>query len=285
MGFDIGGSSVKAVLARDKKIIKSRMEKLPAGLEALLKMMSGIIDDLKKGIAEQEMCKKIGVGIAGALDSKKEKILKSPNIPYLNEVNLKKILEERTGIFIELEHDVRCFLLAEREIGLAKNFKNVFYLTLGTGVGSAWMLNGELFSGAHKAAGEAGHMVIDFKKGEMVDLEKLSANKFIVGAMGITPFEAYKKAEVGDIEAIKVFQELGRNLGVGIANIINIVDPEAIILSGGISLAREFILPGIRERIEDLVLSPEAKKAKILFSELGIFGGALGAALMVQDSI
>jgi len=274
IGFDIGGSSVKAVLVKNKQVIKSYVEDLPDSLFGLLDLLEKIFSELSKDVSVEG----VGVAVAGAMDAKREKMLNSPNIKYLNNQPLKKMIGERLGCLIKIEHDVHCFLLAEKEIGLAKNFNNIFYLTLGTGIGGAWMVGGKIYTGAHGSAGEAGHIIIDRNQ----DLEYLASNRFIKKELGLGSIKALKLAQEGDQKTREVFHRLGKNLGTGIANIINIFDPEAVIISGGISEAKEFIEPAIEENIAKYVVSPEAKKTKILFSELGRFGGALGATLLFK---
>jgi glucokinase len=278
LGFDIGGSNIKTVLIKDKQITKSATEKTPQNQEDFLSLVGKMKEDLTGGISGGEIGG-VGFSIAGALDANRDTMLNSPNIQYLNGQPIKKLLQERMApLPIKIEHDVHCFLQAEKETGLAKDLKNVFYLTVGTGVGGAFMINREIFIGAHGASGEAGHMIIDTS--QQLDLERSTANEFVKSKLGINADEAEKLVRAGDEKAKDVFNERGRNLGAGIANIINIFDPEAVIIGGGVVSAQEFILPGIKEGIEKFVISPESKKTKILFSQLGKFGGALGAALL-----
>ena len=282
LGFDVGGSSVKAVLVKERKIIKSIIENLPTDLVGLLVLVEKVIGELTAGLAQNEI-KGIGFGLAGALDAEREKTLNSPNISYLNNQPIKRLLTEKLAPWpIKIEHDVHCFLLAETKFGLAQNLKNVFYLTLGTGIGGALLINGRIFAGAHGAAGEVGHMVIDLSN--QLDWEELTANKFVKKMIGVSGDEAEKLARSGDQKAKELFDERGRNLGIGIANIINIFDPEAIIIGGGMVSAREFILEGAQKGIETYVISPAAKQTKILFSELGRMGGAWGAALLFDPA-
>lgn len=287
LGFDIGGSRIKAVLVKNNQIIRSKIEDSPNNLEGLLDVIAKIKNELTLDIDKAEIGG-IGFGLAGTLDIKREIMFNSPNIKYLNNQPIKKLLEEKLKPYptrlpdgqVKLEHDVHCFLLAEKEIGLAKNLKNVFYLTLGTGIGGAWMVDGQIVFGAHGAAGEAGHTIIDLNQG--LDWEELAANKFIIKSLGIGSIEAERRARAGDQKAIEVFGQIGKNLGVGLANIINIFDPEAIILNGGITDAKEFILSGIEEGIKKFVISPAARKTKILFSRLGLYAGSLGATLLFE---
>ena len=278
IGFDIGGSSVKAALVRDKQIIKSQAAGLPGNLEGLFNLLDQMFGNLSAGVEIGG----VGFGFPGTMDLAREVMFKSSNISYLDNQPLKKLLAEKFKPYpIKLEHDAHCFLLAEKETGLAKDLKNVFYLTLGSGVGGAWMVDGKIAAGEHGAAGEVAHTIIDIS--DSLELEELAANKFIKKELGMDSLQAYQLAQSGDKWARDVFEKLGLNLGVGIANIINIFDPGAVILSGGVGEASDLILPNIKERIDKLVTSPAAKETKILFSRLGQFGGALGAALLCES--
>ena len=278
IGFDIGASSVKSALIKDKEIVKTALQPLPSDLAGLLDLFGVISKELSDGVMEIDG---IGFGFAGMLDRQREIMLVSPNIKYLDDQPLRSILVEKFKPYpVKIEHDAHCFLLAEKKIGLAKDLTDVFYLTLGSGVGGALMVDGKILVGAHGASGEVAHTIINIDN--LAELEDLASNKFIVSQLGVGSIEAGKSAMTGDIKAQEVLKHLGQNLGVGIANIINIFDPEAIIINGGISEEQELILPGVQEVIDKFVSSPAAKETKILFSRLGRFGGALGAALMFE---
>jgi len=278
IGFDIGGSSIKAVLVRDKKVISRATKVLPKNMNALLSAVKDIKDEFESAIKPKRVSK-AGFSVAGVLDKKRERMLKSPNIKYLDEKPLKKLFQQKLNLRnIIIENDANCFLIAEQAIGAGKKFKNIFYFIVGTGIGGALMIDDKVILGSHGSAGEAGHMIIDINK--KIDLEDLSSNKFIKKSLGISAEEAFKKAKKGDKRAKKALLQLGENLGVGAANIINIIDPEALIISGGISSAKKFILPGVKKGIGRFVTSSEAKKTKIIFTRLGQYGGAIGAVLL-----
>ncbi len=279
LGFDIGGSSVKAVAVKDKKIIKSETIELPDSLAGLLAALGSLYGKLTANTDDK--IGGIGVAVAGDLDLKRENILRSFNIPYLNNVPIKEKMEEIfKNVSIKIEQDTPCFLNAETQVGAARGLKNVFYFILGRGVGTALMVEGRIIAGSHGAASEGGHMVLE--KG--LDLEEMASSKVMEKLLNLTSKEAYERASQGDEAARDAFLQLGHNLGTGIANVINILDPEAIVLGGGVMGAKEFVLPGIEEEIEKDVISPAAKRVKILISELGIYGGALGAALLFMES-
>jgi len=279
VGFDIGASSVKAALIKNKEIVKTDLQPLASDLAGLLELFSAMLKELSSDIAEIDG---IGFGFAGMMDKQREVMLVSPNIKYLNNQPLRSLLAEKFKPYsIKIEHDAHCFLLAEKEVGLARDLADIFYLTLGSGVGGAWMASGKISVGAHGAAGEVAHTIINIA--QSTELEALASNKFIVSQLGVGSIESGKSALAGDAKAREAIKQLGQNLGVGIANIINIFDPEAIIINGGISEAQELILPGIQEGIDKFVSSPAAKETKVLFSQLGRFGGALGAALIFRQ--
>ncbi|PIW76565.1 MAG: hypothetical protein CO001_00680 [Candidatus Portnoybacteria bacterium CG_4_8_14_3_um_filter_40_10] len=281
LGFDIGAYSIKAALVNEKKIIDSKIQETPNSLEKLIEVLEKNRKELTEGKSFGELAG-IGVGVAGILDRPREIVLKSPNIPCLDNQPLKKILEEHfKPTKVKIEHDVHCFLAAEKAIGQAQNLHNIYYLTIGSGVGGAWTFEGKTSYGAHGSTGDVGHTIINNEKG--LNLEDLASNKFIEKSLAFGSLGAEKKIAEGDEKTKKTMEELGKNLGIGIANIINMFDPETVILSGGISWAESILMPGIRYQMQKYVVSPAAKETNVFFSRLGRYGGALGAAMLFNE--
>jgi len=278
LGFDIGGSSVKAVVLKNRKVVFSKVfEDLPNNFTGLLKLLKNTKNNLANELGPKSIGG-IGISIPGPLDKKRQRVVIGPNIHYLtNKPVLKLFKRELAPYPVEVEHDVHCHLLAEKVLSLGKKYGNVLCLTLGTGIGGAFMVNGEIIFGSHGSAGEIGHMITSQEK---VPWENLAAKKFIKKELGIGALLAQKRAIKGDKKARKAFEAMGYNLGIGLANIINILDPEVIIIGGGLITARKFFSSSMKKAIRKLVISREAQKTKILFSKLGRFGGALGAALL-----
>lgn len=282
LGFDIGGSSIKAVLVQKEEIVGTRFERLPRNFNALLEIVVNIRSDFSQAVGIKNI-KGIGFSVAGALDKKRDKVMKSPNIPYLNNKQLPKVFKRVLRFEnIKMERDLPCFVIAEQKKGLAKKYRNIFYLTLGTGIGGAFTVDGSIVLGSHGSAGEVGQTIIDFDR--LIRWENIAANKYIKSKLKIPFTEAKQKALKGDKKVTRLFKEVGKNLGLGIANVINVFDPEAVLISGGLASAKEFFLPEIKLAIKKFVISSEAQKTKILWSKLGRFGGALGAALLIQKS-
>lgn len=280
-GFDIGASRLKAALVKETKIIKSEQADLPNNLADLLVLMEKIFKAMTAddGVAPAGL----GVSVPGFKYAAAEELFRVSHIEYLDNQPLQKIFAEKFQLHpVRVAHDAHCFLLAEKKTGLAQNFKNVFYLTLGSSIGGAALVDGQLFFGAHGSAGEIAHTLINIDP--PFELETVASNIFIVKNLGAGSVEGGQLARAGDEKALAVFNQLGQNLGVVIANIINLLDPEAVILSGGIAENENLLRPGIKEGMEKFVISPVARSTPILFSQLGSFGGALGAALLVQEN-
>jgi glucokinase len=172
-----------------------------------------------------------------------------------------------------MDNDTECFLRAEATVGAAAKYKNIYGITVGTGLGGAWWINGNIYYGAHGFS-EPGRMIIDFR--DQTNLEaayqKLMQNNPLNLAM-----ENYR----GDELARRAFDEVGLFLGLACANIINLLDPEAIIFGGGVMASADLFLPELKKTIEEKIVKTQSK-VKILKSKLGLDAGAIGASLLIN---
>lgn len=235
LGVDIGGSKINIVVWDGKKVIDS-WQTNEVNLE-----------NLKKGISHFNI-KNVGIGAAGVLDYKTGCILNSPNLKNFEGLCFKKFLNKN----VRFNNDVNCFLRAEAKLGAARGYKNVLAVAMGTGIGGAIIINKEpVYLGSYGSAGEFGFMIIENGK----TWEKLYQET--------GPASEYPNPEKQEqIHAI------------GFANLINIFDPEIIVLGGGGAK-----LPN-RELMEKFIFSSLVKKTKIVFSKLGLNAVAIGAALL-----
>jgi glucokinase len=244
-------------------------------LEGFSTMIKALIAPLlEKAKDSKKPIEKIGVGVPAVLDSSGRRSLGSPNLSILEGVDLVEILEGQFLLPVVLDHDVNCFLRAEMLAGAGKSFKNAYGLTIGTGIGGAWWFNGEIYNGAHRGAGEPGEMIINFSDKMRLEpaYHKLTQNN---------PASLAEEAYRGDILAEKTYNELGNYFGMAIANIVNIVDPEVIIIGGGVTEAGELFLAQTKKVMRENIFSREsAKKIKLLKAKFGSRAGAVGAALL-----
>jgi len=198
-------------------------------------------------------------------------------------------IEAKIGLSVVMANDANCAGLGEAWLGAGCRFKNLILLTLGTGVGGAIILNGELFVGHQGTAGELGLITLNFdgpvcNSGNRGSLEQYASIQAIRRETGLEPAELAANAKAGDTKAIEYWQQYGRRLGAGLASLIYILTPEAIILGGGISAGAELFLPSTLAEIERRVLASSRQGLQVLIAELGNQAGAIGAAKLALDT-
>ncbi|MEM0139227.1 MAG: ROK family protein [Ferroplasma sp.] len=277
LGFDVGGTKISAVIGKeDGKIIDKIRKRTMKDYGK-----SGLTDELlalgEELVSRNKIKKisKIGVIFAGPVDAEKGIIISSPNIIGLKNYNISKELEEHFHVPVFLENDATAATIAEKNFGSAKNFSDFVYITLSTGIGGGIFINDKLYKGKHGMAGEVGHMVI-MPNGPLCGcgrrgcLEALASGRGItrrvvenIGAVRNSTF--FSSMNPGDIDAKKIFEaqqdgdmfaqlmieETIYYLAVGIVNIINILDPEAIIIGGGLSLEGDILFKPLKLAVEE----------------------------------
>jgi len=275
IGLDIGGTNMKAVLFDGEKIVADDSLATPKdNLKNFLTMLNALIEPmLEKAKKDKIQIKGIGLGIAGPVDYEKQKIIKAPNIPLLDNIKLAEELKKKINLPIKMDNDANCFLLAEVMLGGAQKYKNIYGITLGTDIGSAWWFNNDIYRGFHNNAGELTHTIIDFN--EPISLkdayQKLTQNN---------PAQVAEEAYRGDDLAKKTYEEIGKILGISFANIVNLISPEAIVIGGGVIESDDLFMSEIKKNMRVHIISPEMKKIKILKSKLKKNAGAIGATLL-----
>lgn len=278
IGVDIGGTKMSAVLFDGEKVLADYILATPKdNLEHFMIMLKALIEPLQdKAKANKIMIKGIGLGIAAMLDFEEKKIVEAPNLPVLNGLNLPANLAAKLGLDqIKIDNDAHCFLRAEMKFGAGKKYTNVFGLTIGTGIGGAWWRGNEIYQGAHGGATEVGWLMVDFIQGIRLEeaYHKLAQNN---------PAAMAEEAYRGDVLAEKSYQEFGHYLGVTLANVVNIIDPELIIVGGGVVESSDLFLSRTKKIMRQYIKSPESKVVKIVKGKLGASAGAIGAALLVS---
>lgn len=270
---------MSAVLFDGKNVLADSTLATPRdNLNHFLIMLDALIEPLKdKAKADRIKIKGMGLGIPGVLNKEENKILKCTNVPILDGVELAKNLEEKLEFPTnptKMDNDTKCFVRAEAMLGAGQKYNNIFGCIIGTGIGGGWWVNKEIYLGAHRGALEPGRMLINFS--EPIELEeayhKLTQNN---------PAKLAQEAYLGDILAERAFLELGRYLGMAFANIVNLIDPEVIIIGGGVVESSDLFMKEAKKTMREHIMSPEAKKVKIVKGKLGGEAGAIGAALLV----
>lgn len=276
IGVDVGGTKMKAVLLHEYKVIEEGELATPQdNLDHFFNMMKALLDPfLEKAEKNKKRIEGIGLSVAGMHDMHNGKIVYSPNITYLNNLEIIKEVENRWGYLTRLDNDANCFLRAEAKMGAGEKFNNLFGMTIGTGIGGAWWLNNKIYRGSHGSAGEVGHTIAHFV--DISSLEQLYQS-LSEQPLSVIADKAYK----GEKESEKIFQKIGEYVGYTCANMVNIVDPEAVIIGGGVTRSEELFFPYTKKMMQSYIASPLSQKTKLLKAKLND-SGALGAALLFE---
>ena len=250
IGIDLGATRVKIGLVDQKGRVLARREvgtPFNAKRTELISILVGNIDYIiKESRFNRRDIAGIGIGVPGPVDSKRGIVRYFPNIKGWENVALKSILQRRLGLKVNLDNDVNAMTLAEHKFGAGKGAANLVCLTLGTGVGGGIILNGELYRGSTMVAGEIGHIPIN-EKGPRCNcrgyacIERYVGNRYILSrarkilGKGITLRRIDKLAKKGNRKAIGIWADVGRKLGVMLTGVVNLLNPDKIIIGGGVS--------------------------------------------------
>lgn len=291
IGIDLGGTNLRIGLFNEQgEIVEeySRATEAEKGPEFAVNNMQEVINRLK----QQYEIKAVGIGSPGPLDPYEGVIIEPPNLTGWVNVPLVKMLEEKTGIPVKLENDANAAALAEATLGAGKGAKSVFYVTVSTGVGGGYVNNGELISGARGNCGEIGNMIVnpspDAYQGPGLNkgaLEGLASGTAIgrIGKerLGITNGAqgVFELASQGDKAAQDILDEAINYLAIGLANIVHTVNPEVIVIGGGVMKSKDLILQPLIEKTRNY-LYPSLRdsliiKPALLDQKAGLIGAGL----------
>lgn len=281
IGIDVGGTKIAAALLRNGRLIESSILATPQdSLEHFIIMVKAAIDPLLAHIEKTKgKLVGIGIGVPSVVNPVTGELMTAANLPILKGAKLAALLTDQLAlsseIALKIDNDANCFVRAEALLGAGKGSNNIYGMIIGTGIGSGWYHNGEMYRGFHGGAQEVGHMIVDFD--ETITLEK-AYHQLTQRNPALLAEEAYR----GDILAEKSFEELGSYLGIALSTVVNILDPEVIILGGGIVASSDLFLKAAKENLKKYIFSPTAKKTRLVKGKLGPMAGAMGAALLID---
>ncbi|MDP8296986.1 MAG: ROK family protein [Candidatus Orphnella occulta] len=253
----------------------------------------------------------VGIGVPGPVDYKKGVIYNLTNVKGWRGVPLRDIIRSQLKVPVFVDNDANAACIGEAKWGAAKGFKDVVCITLGSGLGSAVMIDGKIFRGRGYSAAEMGHMCIErhglkcncgsrgcletfagnsyivkeavnrLKRGEKSILSKLTDGKL----SEITPKLIHEASKKGDQFSIKVWQRMGENVGIGLSNIVNIFNPEVIVIGGGLAKSGKFLFDSIKTTVKARAMPIFTKDLKIKKAKFIEDAGTVGAAALVIDGV
>ncbi len=295
IGVDAGPRTIKCVLSNLSGQLKDRAVVSidpPLTNETFLTLLKDSVKKILQKVRNPEKVLGIGVAMHGVVDFETGTSLVAP-ILQLKNIPIKEELERALNFEVKVENDARAMALGESWFGQHGQISSMVAVNIGSGVGAGVVVDGKLYHGATDLAGEVGHMTIDMN-GEVCEcgnrgcLEAYAsapsivkrANRKMPNKEIMSSEEIYQSAVNGNQDCIEILEETGKILGIGLTNLIHIINPELIILGGGVSNAEKFILPAIQKTIEEKGLTPRAKDTEVLISKLGDDATALGAVAL-----
>ncbi len=304
VGIDFGGTSVKLGVCRDGELLCTDTPIPTAnfhGPAALIGEMAARVAKLRETYPDIAA---IGVGVPGLVDFEHGFVHILTNVPGWKHVPLKALLGEKTGLPVVVENDANAMAYAEFRYGAAQGLHNVVALTMGTGIGGALILNGQMYRGSNCAAGEIGQMSIHFDGraghyGNLGALEKYTGNQQIAEhalqryaeaglvktADDCTPKSIAEAAQAGDDIARQIWDEVADWLGTALSSIAWLLNPDAFVIGGGVAQAGDLIFDPLKRKVQSMLSTVVWERLQIVPARFSNESGIIGNAALAADSL
>ncbi len=315
VGVDIGGTNTRAsVVEKDGRIV-SEGHRPTKAMEGPDESIPQIIDAIREamdnaGVTADDVCG-VGMGVPGRHKSREGIVLWSPNFKDWGGLQLLQPLREALGLPVFMGNDVNVAALGEFRFGAGKDVSSMVMMTLGTGIGGGIILDGKLWKGANEGAGEIGHQIVnpngrlcgcglygdlesEGSQGGIIDRARRKIqlgrktslmHKVECNLDALTPAIIGEAAFEGDELALEVMQETGFWVGIGVANVINFLNPEMVVIGGGISRAGFVLWDPIMRTVKANALAEALEVCQVVPSQLGDDAGILGGVTLVLEEM
>jgi glucokinase len=310
VGVDLGGSKINAILTDARGNISRQVLKDTVAQEGPDAVIVRIMECIKN-VASNNRIVGIGIGAAGACDVESGVITLSPNLPGWHNVHLRDIIQRKYDVPVYLDNDANLAALGEYYFGGVGGVANLIYVCIGTGIGGGIIIGGQLYHGASGSAGEIGHMTIDINgircpcgnsgcwetlasgtalAREAIKQIKAGAQTSIVdfadGQLDkVSAHRVFLAAKDGDRLAKEMISQTGYYLGIGLVNLVNIFNPQLILIGGGLARMGQMLIQPATKVVNERAYELPARAASIELARLGADAEALGAvALVLKNS-
>ncbi|HWH95129.1 MAG TPA: ROK family protein [Baekduia sp.] len=310
IGVDLGGSKLLAGVVDAELNVHHRVfrhAREGKGPDQLLDALVAAVEEARE--AAKEEIRAVGFGVPSLVDPRTGVANTTVHLP-LRDVPLRDVMAERLGVPVAVDNDANAAMVAEHRHGAAAGATTAALLTLGTGIGGGIVVDGRVVRGAFGGAGEWGHMVIDADgplctcgnrgcleilvsgtalgcaaQRAAVELPDSAFGRALAAGREISGMLATELAHDGDPVARDVVASMGHYLGVGIGNVVNVLNPEVVVVGGGVIAAGELLLAPARAVVAERALAPSREQVRIVPARFGDASGMIGAALLAMDMV
>ena len=304
IGIELSGSKLSGATVDSNGQIKKRAETSVNG-GGLIAQIVAMVADLKAGDGN---IGGVGIAVPGLVNRQSDRVIASSFLPSTVSNSLHVELTEATGLRVELENDANAAAYGEYVVGAGRGSRDMFYITIGQGIGGAIILDGKLWTGSSGFAGEVGHITIDTegadclcgnrgcletvasapnivrRANERLNRDSTSSLSRLALNKDFTADDMAREATEGDDFALMMLERTGKYIGTGVASVINLLNIERIVLGGGVMQAREIILNPVIQEAKRRAFQPCFEATEILAASLGPDAATIGAALLARDA-
>ena len=295
IGVDLGGTKILAGVLDDEGRIGSRIER-PSPTSSTGELLDALEATVAELLQEDDIAA-LGFGLPATIDQHLGRVVFATNLPLV-EFDFRDWAGQRFGLPVGIDNDANTAAIAEWKMGAGQGTRHMIMLTLGTGIGGGLILDGRPYRGSVGAAAELGHIVIEHDgppcqgvcsgRGHLESLASgTAADKAAREFFGdrATARDLVRQAQDGNAEAVAALVEIGHRLGSGIGSLVNIFNPELVVIGGGFAAAGDALLDHARERVQREALEPARDLVRIVPAALGAEAGVVGAGLIAFEAL
>lgn len=309
LATDLGGTNLRmAAVDRDGEILYRTKHETPKTTRAdeIICAIVEAAEECRQAVKPQGTILGVAAAVPGTVNVEKGIVLKAPNVPSLDGFRISATLKDELNLPCFLENDANAAAVGESWLGASRDVHNSILVTLGTGVGGGIIIDGKVLRGADGTAGEIGHIGVEpfgvpcgcgsrgcleqYASATAIvrltrELESLYPNSDLPEKSRLSALEIYRAGKQGDELALEVFRQQGFYLGVALAGLINILNPEVVVIGGGGAAGWDLFIPPTIEQIRGRAYREPAERAKLVPAECGDDAGILGAARLAFEGV
>ena len=308
LACDLGGTNLRmaAVDSEGKILHRVKADTPRERADEIVRAIVETADECRNAVKEIGEVKGLAAAVPATINSGQGIILKAPNIPCLDGFRFSAVVSSELNFPVVLENDANAAAVGEQSFGAARGFQNAIVVTLGTGVGGGIIINGKILQGVDGTAGEIGHICVEpfgapcgcgsrgcleqYSSATAVvrlarELENQYPKSVLQNKSRLSSLDVYEAGTRGDDLALEAFRQMGFYLGIALADLVNVLNPEVIVIGGGASGGWSLFIGQVREQIRARAFREPAERVKIVRACLGDDAGILGAARLALDSL